>query len=342
LYSVFFSPSGYEVRKNYALADHVAYLPLDTPANARYWLDHFQPEVVFFIKYELWLHYLGEMQRQKIPAILVSAQLRPDSSFLRSPMKGLYRKAYQGLAHIFVQNEETRRLLEAFTGQNHITLSGDTRYDRVLSNYENSEAISTVKDFVGERLCIMGGSTWPKGEKMLLEAFAQLKDRYPLCLILAPHEIQAKEIRLKISQAPGQRLRFSDIENCQASHEILWIDNVGMLSSLYRYADVAYVGGGWGTGLHNILEPAVFGCPVIFGPRFDKFPEASALIEAGGGFSIAETASLQNRLEKLLADGQLRQQIKQQNQQFIREQAGATEMVMRWYDKKQNRTDGSH
>lgn len=180
---------------------------------------------------------------------------------------------------------------------------------------------------------MIGGSTWPRDEQLLLESYRQLRKQHDLCLIVAPHEIHPDRIDRWAAAFPEETLRFSQIDQLSAQHRILWIDNIGMLSRLYHYADVAYVGGAWGTGLHNILEAAVFGCPVLFGPRHQRFPEASDLIGAGGGFSIADQAELTHTLGHLLATPQLLDEIKRTNEAFIAQRAGATEVVMAWCEK---------
>ena len=329
----FFSPSGYEIRKNYAHAGYVCYLPLDTPAHARRFLDIVQPRLVVFVKYELWLHYLGEIAARQIPFALVAARVRPESAFFRSIFRSLYRRAFEKMTHIFTQDAASQTLIRDFSGNARITVSSDTRYDRVQSNRAGFEEIPAIRRFKGGRLCIIGGSTWPRDEELLLESYRQLKPHHNLCLILAPHEIHPERIDRWAARFPEETLRFSQIDRLSDAHRILWIDNIGMLSRLYHYADIACIGGAWGTGLHNILEAAVFGCPVIFGPDYKKFPEAAALIAAGGGFSIGSQQELAPLLEGLLSDGQRRAQIQRMNKTFIETRAGATEMIMAWCEK---------
>lgn len=330
----FFSPSGYEIRKNYQHADLVCYLPLDTARNAERFVELFEPKLAFFIKYELWLNYLTALAERQIPTLLVSARFDEQSNFVNSPMRKLYQKAFQSLAHIFTQDPGTKVALESIGITHNVSISGDTRFDRVSSNVSEWQPIEAIDQFKKERFCIVAGSTWSKGEDLLLQAYDRLAERYDLCMILAPHEISSDRIEGHKRSRVAQSISFSQIDQLNDEHRILWIDNIGMLSRLYAYADVAYVGGGWGTGLHNILEATVFGCPVIFGPQHHKFPEAQALLEVGGGFEVANLDALQDCLVSLLDKDQLRLDILRKNKAFIAEQAGATEMVLSWCRSK--------
>ncbi len=326
----FFSPSGYEIRKNYAHADFVCYLPLDTPQNARIFLSILQPSLVVFIKYELWLSYLHEIRNRAIPFILVAARVRANSPFFTSIFKSLYQKAFREMTHIFTQDQTSLELIQSFSGNPNISVSSDTRYDRVSSNKAEFTEIPEITSFKSDRVCLVAGSTWPKGEGLLLDAYRSLRTTHNLCLILAPHEIYPDRIDKWEAEFPAETIRFSQIDQLNESHTILWIDNIGMLSRLYHYADIAYIGGAWGTGLHNILEAAVFGSPVIIGPKHQKFPEAAELIEAGGAFSINTPTELIEVLTSLLQEPQLRKEIERINEAFIAERAGATEKVLRW------------
>ncbi|MEM6347524.1 MAG: glycosyltransferase N-terminal domain-containing protein [Bacteroidota bacterium] len=326
----FFSPSGYEIRKHYQHADLVCYLPLDTARNAERFVSLFDLKLVFFIKYELWLNYLEALAKRDIPTLLVSARFDAQSKFVRSPMQGLYQQAFQSLAHIFTQDQGTKDALARIGISQNVSVSGDTRFDRVSSNASEWKPIEEIAAFKKERLCIVAGSSWPKGEDMLLEFFDRCAERFDLCMILAPHEINQNRIEEHMRSRAAISLKHSNIAQLNDQHRILWIDNIGMLSKLYAYADVAYVGGGWGTGLHNILEAVVFGCPVLFGPEHHKFPEAQALIEAGGGFAVANLEAMQDCLASLLDKDQLRLEVSRKNKSFVAEQAGATEQIIHW------------
>lgn len=326
----FFSPSGYDIRKNYPDADYITYLPLDTPSNASKLLNILHPRLVIFVKYELWLNLLSALRNREIPTILISARITPESSFMKSIFADLYRQAFRNFAHIFTQDQRTRDLLADFSGNPQITVSSDTRYDRSVDTRNSFRPIEEIHRFKGESLCLMAGSTWPRGEKMLFEAWDSLKDELDVVMILAPHEIDRARIEAWKAKYPDETLLFSQFDQLQREHRILWIDNIGMLSRLYAYADVAYVGGGWGTGLHNILEPATFGAPVVFGPQIGKFPEADELIAAGGGFSVENGEQMLMQLRRLLQDDKLRTEIGRINNTFIDDRAGATKMVLDW------------
>jgi len=330
----FFSPSGYEIRKSYPNADWVCYLPLDTKKNAKKFLDLLNPKLVCFVKYELWLNFLSEIANRSIPSILLSARVRKNSAFFSSPISSLYKQAFKSFDKIFTQDESSAQLLRDFSGNSEIMVSSDTRYDRVSANRENFLEIPEVSNFKKNRLCIVAGSTWPKAEAMLLEAFNELFERYNLCIILAPHEIRESRITEWEQKYPEISLRFSQIEQLNGQHRILWIDNIGMLSRLYHYGEIAYVGGGWGSGLHNILEAAAFGCPVLIGPVHDKFPEAGEMIAAGGCFEIQDTQSLGLQLKSLAKNPELRDSIHRINTTFIEERSGATEIVISWMKEK--------
>ncbi|GAB4428744.1 MAG: glycosyltransferase N-terminal domain-containing protein [Bacteroidia bacterium] len=324
----FYSPSGYEIRKNYPRAQAVMYLPLDTPRHAQVLLDLFRPVLAVFVKYELWLRYLQALAQRGIPFFLISARMGADSPFLRSMLAPLYRRAFGQMTRVYTQDTATAALLAPLCPPGAVRVSGDTRYDRVLANREGFQPIPAIERFVGGRRCLVAGSTWPRDEALLLEAYAALRDKHDLCMILAPHEIHPERIQAALAQDPGERLAFSRIDDLQPGHRILWIDNIGMLSRLYAYAAVAYVGGGWGTGLHNILEAATFGCPVVFGPDHAKFPEAGELIAADGARAIDSAAALTGVLDTWLHDETWLADVQVRNRQFVDTRAGATAMIL--------------
>lgn len=326
----FFSPSGYEVRKGYKQADLVAYLPLDTPRNAREFVHIVKPEMAFFIKYELWLHTLRTLAENRIPTFLVAARVRADSAFLTSFFAPLYRQAFRDYRAIFTQDEATMRLLQSFAGVEEVHTSGDTRYDRVAATRTGFQPIPGVEAFKGQRLCWVVGSSWPQEERMILPVFDRLCRDVDLCLIVAPHEIHPEAIAQWVGQNPGISLTFSQISSLEPQHRILWIDNIGLLSSLYHYADIAYVGGAWGSGLHNILEPTVFGCPVIFGPKYRGFQEAIDLIDAGGAFSVDSETALYQQMHKLLENPEHMAEIRRNNETFVQQREGATAFILEW------------
>ncbi len=326
----FFSPSGYEVRKNYPLADAVCYLPLDHPGNARDFLDILRPELVVFIKYELWLNYLSEIRQREIPAILIAASLTAESRFLRSRLAPYYKEAFLSFRAIFTQDEQTLRLLQQFTAHPQLISSKDTRYDRVLATRQAAEALPEIADFVGKRLCLVAGSSWPQSEEILLEAFLSLKAAFDICLIFAPHEIKPGRIQKWMQHFPAESHLLSEGPP-PPEKSILWIDQIGLLSRLYRYADIAWIGGALGGhGLHNVLEATAFGVPVLFGPRHGDKPEALALLEMGGAFAVQNGAQLQEVVMELLASPERREALKEKLQAFVEENSGASRQVLGW------------
>lgn len=328
----FFSPSGYEIRKNYPLADYVCYLPIDYPANARDFLDILKPELAVFIKYELWLNYIHALQERNIPAILIAASLTADSRFLKSRLAPLYKEAFLRFQAIFTQDEQTVHLLQEFTAHPQILSSRDTRYDRVLATQQAAESLPEIEHFVRGRACIVAGSSWPKGEKMLMEAFQELKKEVDLCLIFAPHEIKPERIKAWIDQYPTESQLLSAGTTAKDS-SILWVDQIGLLSRLYRYADIAYIGGALGGhGLHNILEATAFGVPVLFGPDHGDKPEALALLELGGATVVRDKVQVEVRVRELLAAPEERAALKEKLQAFIQQQAGASKEILEWLE----------
>ncbi|MEM6263422.1 MAG: glycosyltransferase N-terminal domain-containing protein [Bacteroidota bacterium] len=326
----FFSPSGYEIRHNHPLPDHVAYLPLDTPRQVRNFLEIVRPVAAFFIKYELWLNYLSELYKRQVPTLLVSARVRENSSFFKSALAPAYKKAFRQFRAIFTQDQLSADLIKQFANPPMVAVSGDTRYDRVWATAKQFSEIPQVAQFKQGRTCLMAGSTWPKGEALVFEAYETLLQKHDVCMVVAPHEIHQNRIEKWMQKFPAESIRWSDIDQLNSQHKILWIDNIGMLSRLYYYADIAYVGGGWGTGLHNILEAAVFGAPVFFGPEHQKFPEASEMIREGAAFSIDSSVVFQEKLTELLNSPPLLASYNQQNRLFVEQRKGATEIILSW------------
>ena len=285
----FFSPSGYEVRKNYAGADFVLYLPADTPDNAHRFVYVVKPDIVFFIKYEFWYNYLRELKKADVPVISFSAIFRSNQLFFK-PWGSFYRSMLGYFDHILVQNAESVALL-AGIGITNVTLAGDTRFDRVAQAIAAKQAIPTAQTFKNEQPLLVVGSAWPEDMNVLipfLNGFTQ-----PLKVILAPHEIHADELERWQKQLDKPSVRFSeDTEAGVFGADVLIIDNVGMLSSLYQYGEFAYIGGAFKQGLHNILEAATFGMPLFFGPEYSKYQEAVDLVQAGAAFPIRTTVEL--------------------------------------------------
>ncbi len=321
----FFSPSGYEIRKNYKTADYIFYLPLDTKKNAYKFVKLVNPSKAFFIKYEFWYHYLNQLQITNIPVYLVSANFRQNQVFFRW-YGGWFRSILHKFTHIFVQNKKSEQLLKDI-GLDNITIAGDTRFDRVAEIARQAKEIEIAQKFKQDSPVIIGGSTWDKDEEILVEFIntSSLNIKY----IIAPHEIHESGIQriIKSINKPVTRFSLANTGNIN-DYKVLIIDNIGMLSSLYRYADIAYIGGGFGIGIHNILEAATFGLPVVFGPNYGKFQEAVDLVEAGGAFSITDSGSLKNQFEDLLGKNKKIEAGKIAREYVIKNQ-GATNIILK-------------
>lgn len=329
----FFSPSGYEVRKDYPGADYVCYLPLDTQRNARDFTRIVKPALAIFIKYEFWYHMLTSLYREKVPVLLVSGIFRPGQPFFK-PYGGMFRKLLHQFSYIFVQNRESIALLEQ-AGIKNAVLAGDTRFDRVWALQEEERSLPGIGEFIGTQQAIIAGSTWETDEA-LLAAWWKKHNGKGHCLIIAPHEIEPAHISKLLALFP-EAVRYTEWikkENEQPGR-VLLIDNVGMLSVLYRYAAITYVGGGFGKdGIHNILEPATYGKPVLFGPVFHKFPEAASLIAAGGGISIHDLGTFEVQMEKLLQDEAARLQTGARAKNYVAENKGATGKILQYIQEK--------
>jgi 3-deoxy-D-manno-octulosonic-acid transferase len=327
----FFSPSGYEIRKNYEVADHVAYLPLDTKKNAQDFLDILNPKLVFFVKYDLWLNFIAETQAKGIPMILISVLLRADSRFLKSNFKSLYKKAFRGFRWIFTQDENSRQLLKSFAECDQISVAGDTRFDRVAQLPKKFVPIPEIEDFIMDRTCIVAGSPWPKDEAVLLPVISKLR-RKDLCWIIAPHEIHPAHIDEHIDESEGKMAKFSEIEDKKPETDVLWIDNIGMLSRLYHYASIVYIGGGFGSGIHNTQEAAIYGNPILFGPNYSKFQEAVDMVAAGGALSIKTADELEAGILNWLDDPDRMAETGSQNIAYMNSCTGATNRILEKLD----------
>lgn len=323
----FFSPSGYEVRKDYAGADIVCYLPFDTPRRVHRFLDAARPSIAVFIKYEFWGNYLQELRRRQVPTYIVSAIFRPDQLFFQwygAP----YRQMLHCFTHLFVQDERSKALLATYGIAGNVTVAGDTRFDRVLEISREAKRVAEAEAFTAhaEQLTLVAGSTWPPDEELLLPYF----NNHPeMKLIIAPHEIHEERLRAIESRLTRPALRLSQAVAADPSTvDCLIIDNYGLLSSLYRYGAVAYVGGGFGVGIHNTLEAAVYGVPVLFGPRYQKFKEAVGLIACGGGIALQDAAGLQAAMDRFLAHPEERAQRGTAARRFVEQAAGGTERIL--------------
>ncbi|MDR1864462.1 MAG: 3-deoxy-D-manno-octulosonic acid transferase [Bacteroidales bacterium] len=326
----FFSPSGYELRKNYAGVDYVFYLPYDTPGNARRFVSRLQPQKVYFIKYEFWRNYLREISRRQIPLYLVSANFRKGQVFFKW-YGGWYRRLLKTFTWFFVQNERSRILL-AGAGYRNVTVTGDTRFDRVCRMVARTQNLPLVERFVQGKKCVVAGSIWSPDADMLVR-YIRAESRRELKWILAPHELHEAQLEQLVQTivAGGKRaVRYSRLtEPDTAANDVLVIDNIGMLSSLYRYGTAAYIGGGFGKGIHNILEAAVYGIPVLFGPAYKKFQEAVDLSGQGGAFPVQGYDDFSLKLNELLDDPEKSAQAGEIAGAFVASGKGATEKVMR-------------
>lgn len=283
IFLTFFSPSGYEIRKNYPGADHVFYLPADSPGMAAKFVKVLSPDIVFFIKYEYWYNYLAVLKQRGIPTYMVSAIFRSSQPFFRW-YGSWFRKQLNNLSWFFVQDEDSESLLRKIDIQQ-VSVSGDTRFDRVNAIAGQKKPVEGMDEFCKDSLVMLAGSTWPEDEKILLPFILETKTKFKF--IIAPHEVHKERIDGLMSQVGSGGLRFSQASDKNVREaRVLVIDSIGLLASLYRYAFVSFVGGGFGVGIHNILEPAAFGVPVIFGPNYERFREARELIREGGATSI--------------------------------------------------------
>ncbi len=325
IFLTFFSPSGYEVRKNYAGADYIYYLPADTPANAKQFVDLVNPEKVLFIKYEYWYNYLSNLKKRSIPVFLCSAIFREDQLFFKW-YGGWYRKILSLFNHLFVQTDKSKELL-ASIGFTNVTTTGDTRFDRVYAIASQAKEIAEVDAFVGSNQCLIAGSTWEPDED-LLSAYVN-ETTIPLKYIIAPHEIHASHIERLEKSIRKKVVRYSVWkQDLTGDFDVLIIDNIGMLSSLYRYGQVAYIGGGFGKGIHNTLEAATFGLPILFGPNYLKFQEAKDLIALGGAFSISNLNELKLKLDELFSNAAPLRAAQKIAGDYVKNNIGATELII--------------
>lgn len=319
----FFSPSGFEIRKNTPFADAVYYLPVDTAQNARKFIDAINPSIAVFTKYEYWYHFFNELNRKKIPLLIISGIFRPDQVFFKW-YGGLHRRMLGFVNHFFVQDEASKKLLENLRIDN-ASVSGDTRFDRVWANAKKPKSFPEIEQFTKDHKVFVAGSTWPQDEELLAKLVANHPDWK---FIFAPHEIIEDNLSRLVELLPsGSAMRHSKLST-DYSGQTLIIDNIGMLSSLYQYGDIAYIGGGFGVGIHNTLEAAAFGLPVIFGPNYSKFKEAKDLIALEIGFSINNESELKKTFTLLTEDEGRYEAISNRIKGYVQEHTGATEMIM--------------
>lgn len=328
----FFSPSGYEVKKDKTPADVVTYLPLDTKTNAKRFLEVVQPRLAIFIKYEVWPNYLVELKKRNIPALLVSGIFKKKQAYFHWYGR-LLRQSLSHFDHFFVQDKKSKILLKTLGFEN-VTVSGDTRFDRVAQILERENTMPLIRSFINGLPCLVAGSTWPEDEKVLLP-FVN-RTRAKIKVIIAPHTIKENHIQQLRAAISKRTLLFSELETEAQpleGTEVLIIDNIGLLTKIYSYADMAYVGGGFATGLHNTLEPAVFGIPVIIGPKYSDFAEATDLVKQNGIFVISTPEEFGSKVTELFNNAPLVKSTGAVNASYIQQKVGATNTIMEYITK---------
>jgi 3-deoxy-D-manno-octulosonic-acid transferase len=321
----FFSPSGYEIKKNTTAADLVCYMPLDTLRNARKFVGLLRPKIALFVKYEIWPNFLRELERNHIPSLLISAIFKENQVYFKW-YGGFMRRVLAKISHFFVQNETSAKFLQSI-GINNSTVSGDTRFDRVTEILERDNFLTFMKKFKQGAKCIVAGSTWPEDEKILVH-YINSSDR-PVKLVIAPHTIKADHIRDLRKALSKNTVLFSELNSTTLAHsEVLIVDTIGLLTKIYSYADIAYVGGGFATGLHNTLEPAVFGIPVIIGPKYSGFKEAQELVELRGIFVVRDFTEFEDITTRLLDDKEFCEKAGITNTNYINKNKGASIQII--------------
>ena len=327
----FFSPSGYEVRKNNTIADVTVYLPLDTKFNAQQFLKLVHPDLVFFIKYEFWPNYLNELKKLNIKTYLISGIFRENQAFFKW-YGGFYRNALKTFDYFFVQNESSKKLLLSLDFKN-VKISGDTRFDRVASILERDNSLDYIEQFKNNTTTIVIGSSWPKDESLLVNYINQTNENVKF--IIAPHNIKAEQIQELKNSISKKTLLFSDYNlekrliTSLEEYDVFIIDTIGILTKIYSYADIAYVGGGFGNpGIHNILEPATFGIPIIVGPNFSHFAEAVALVHKEGCVSISNQNELIDAFSNLISNEDIRHEKGHICSTFVQMNKGATKIIL--------------
>lgn len=321
----FYSPSGYEVRKEYKHADWVFYLPTDGASNAKRFLEIVQPKMAVFVKYEFWFHYLNALKTTGIKTYIVSAIFRPDQHFFKW-YGGWFRKMLNAFDHIFVQDDKSLELLQSIDIE-HVSKSGDTRFDRVFAITATKFSIPIIEDFKQGQKVIIVGSSWPAEERMIARFVKEgPKD---IKFIIAPHEVHKSHIDSIMSEMPSETIKYSEatVESIKDAR-VLVIDNIGMLSNLYQYAEIAVIGGGFGRGIHNTLEAATFGLPVIIGPNYKKFKEAIDLVDRGGAFAIHNYDGMSDCLKMLLENDEKLKAASTASRSYVELEKGATDAIL--------------
>jgi 3-deoxy-D-manno-octulosonic-acid transferase len=323
----FFSPSGYEVRKNNTVADVTVYLPLDTKKNAQQFLKLVHPDLVFFIKYEYWPNYLAELKKRNTKTYLISGILRKNQLFFKW-YGGFYREALNTFTYFFVQNETSKKLLQQ-VGKTNVSVSGDTRFDRVAAILEKDNSLDFISQFKENTLTIVVGSSWPKDENLLVDFINS--NTLNIKFIIAPHNIKEEQIQALKNSITKKTVLFSEKEGENlADFDVFIIDTIGILTKIYSYADIAYVGGGFGNpGVHNLLEPATFGVPILIGPNYSHFAEATALVNMEACISINNSKELDEAFKNLIQNDDIRQEKGHICSTFVQMNKGATASILK-------------
>ena len=322
----FYSPSGYEIRKDYEGVDYIFYLPLDTASNAKRFIDLVNPEMVILVKYEFWINMLSELRRRNIRTYIISAIFRRNSIFFRH-YGGLWRQALESFYTLFVQNNDSKKLL-AELGFDNVVVSGDTRFDRVLQISESANKIEIVERFKGDSRLFIAGSTWEADEEILLE----LVNANPtIKFVIAPHELKDGRIASLISRCEGGAIRYTDVteQTVLSSLQVLVLNTMGQLSSVYQYASISYIGGGFGVGIHNTLEAATFGLPIAFGPNYQRFKESRDLVSLGGAKCVHNYEELKEWFDMLNGDNELLKRQSRISKDYTMSHQGATSIIVK-------------
>lgn len=326
----FFSPSGYEVKKNTSAADVVVYLPMDTRSNASQFVDLMNPAMAIFIKYEIWPNYLHQLRQRKIPTLLVSAIFSKRQVFFK-PYGGFMRNSLHSFSHFFVQDDTSKTLLQSI-GFANSTVSGDTRFDRVYEILNRDNHLDFMEQFKGNQPCLVAGSTWPEDEKILVD-YINSSDK-GVKFVLAPHKIKPDHIEQLLESISKKTICYSNIDNQNLmDFDVLIVDTIGLLTKIYSYAQMAYVGGGFATGLHNTLEPAVYGIPVVIGPNYEGFKEAEDLVDLKGVLPVSSSSELKTTLDRFLENPDVLENTGKINSTYITQNVGATPLIMEHIDQ---------
>lgn len=323
----FSSPSGYEAKKSYTFADHICYLPLDIPSNASDFIDIVKPVVAIFVRNDIWMNYLKELKSRQIPSLLVAFCMNEHSSFVKWPQHSFYRNAFSMFDTVFVQNNKTNEVLQKNFGLKNIINAGNTRANTICETHSQQHLFPDIEKFVLSDFCIIAGSTLEKDCLIFMKTYSQMQ-HLKLKWIIVPHEINHIEIN-KYTASSNRMIKYSDIDKLNANHNLLWLDNVGMLSKIYRYADIAFIGGGFNKiGIHSILEPAVYGCPVAFGPNHRFYVEALDLLDRGGVEIVRNESEFQKFINNYFSNSELLKKIMKENQAYVFEIKGDVAIVI--------------